>query len=72
MTIPATTDYADLFFKHFATLRMYAEQVFIDGEDLTEGEEADKAARMIEFISVGARCDFNERQLITLLYAELF
>ncbi len=72
MTIPATTDYADLFFKHFAALRMYAERVFIDGTSLSEKEEADKAVRMEEFITVGARCDFTERQLVTLLYAELF
>ena len=66
-----TTDYADIFFRCFATLRLYAEEVFIEGRKLSEAEEVDKRAQMKEFIQVGEHCDFTHRQLITLLYAEL-
>ncbi len=72
MAAPTQADYADIFFRNFATLRLYAERVFIDGSSLTGEEEGDLRTTMDEFLNIGQRCDFTERQLITLLYAELF
>lgn len=72
MNMQVQRGYAEIFFNHFAILRKYAEKVFIDGLELEDHENDDRAARMVEFLGVGAECDFTERQLITLLYAEIF
>lgn len=64
-------DKADLFFQHLAVLRAYAKRVFGDGNELTLEEEADKNARASEFRTVGALCDFTERQMVSLVYADI-
>lgn len=71
MAIPPQADYADIFFRDFATLRLYAEQVFINDCPLTEEQEIDQITTMDEFLEVGKSCEFTPRQLITLLFAEL-
>ena len=72
MAIPTQADYAEIFFRDFTTLRLYAEQVFINECPLTDEQEVDRIATMDEFLTVGQSCDFTPRQLITLLFAELF
>ena len=69
MAVPIQADYADIFFGNFATLRLYAEQVFVDECPLTEDQDEDQRATMEEFLTIGERCDFTKRQLIALLFA---
>jgi hypothetical protein len=72
MNAPVSGHQANLFFEHLTALRRYAERVFVDDEALSFSEEADRAARMQEFIAVGLSCEFNEKQLVTLLLGGLF
>ena len=71
INVPTSEEAADLFFSHLATLRGYAERIFVEGEELSleEDDHRDSIAR--EFRAVGILCEFTEKQLIQLLYAEV-
>ncbi len=45
--------------------------MFVYGEDLTAEEEEMREAIVRDFISVGILCEFTEKQLMLLLYAEI-
>ncbi len=65
-------DRADLFFLHLSALRSYAKRIFTEGRGLTPNEEADKNARVSEFLTVGTLCDFTESQMVGLVYTDIF
>ncbi len=71
MSLKASVDPADLFFQHLAAISGYVEQVFVEDDTLSTQQEADKMALMLEFFDVGSQCEFTQRQLVTLVYAEL-
>lgn len=71
MSHRTSVDPADLFFQHLAAIREYVEQVFVEDDTLSSQQEADKAALMFEFFDVGSQCEFTQKQLVSLVYAEL-
>lgn len=72
MASPVSADQANLFFEHLATLRQYAQRVFVNQELLNPNEQADKLTRMREFLDVGELCEFTERHLVILVLGDLF
>jgi hypothetical protein len=72
MTTGVHQDYAEIFFEHFCALRKYAERRFLDGAEFDATEEEDRTRRMREFLAIGDACEFTHRQMVSLLYAELF
>ena len=71
MSLTASVDPADLFFQHLAAVRAYVEQVFVEDDTLSTHQEADKTALLLEFFDVGSQCEFTQKQLVTLVYADL-
>ncbi|MCH7746151.1 MAG: hypothetical protein IIC84_08775 [Chloroflexi bacterium] len=71
MSRATSVDPADLFFQHLAAIREYVEQVFVEGDTLSTQQEADRTTLMLEFFDVGSLCEFTQKQLVTLVYAEL-
>ena len=71
MSRTTSVDPADLFFQHLAAVRTYVEQVFVEDDTLSTHQEADKMALMLEFFDVGFQCEFTQKQLVTLVYADL-
>ena len=71
MSRTTSVDPADLFFQHLAAVRTYVEQVFVEDDALSTHQEVDKAILMLEFFDVGFQCEFTQKQLVTLVYADL-
>ncbi len=57
---------------HLVALKRYAERVLIDREQLIPWEEADKAARLEDFFSVGQSFRCTQRELVSVLIRDLF
>ena len=58
--------------EHLETLRGYATRVVLHGETLTPGEEDDRARRMDEFLAIGEAFRLTEKEIVGLLYGQLF
>ena len=71
MSRTISVDPADLFFQHLAAVRTYVEQVFVEDDALSTHQEVDKAILRLEFFDVGFQCEFPQKQLVTLVYADL-
>ena len=72
MAFPTSTDSIELFFQHLATLKEYAERVLIGGEIIDEREDADKLYRMQELFDIGGSFDLTEKDMVTILYREIY
>jgi hypothetical protein len=67
-----STDRIEKFFHHLASLKTYAKRVVVEGDQLSKDEETDHAARMAEFLDIGASFDLSEKEMIGILYREMF
>lgn len=57
---------------HLVALKKYAERVLVQGEVLTPWEEADKTARMEDFLDVGASFKCTQRELVSVVIRDAF
>ena len=53
--------------EHLETLRAYATEALVNGEELTEEELADKANRFQELQELCASFDVTEKEIVTLV-----
>ena len=72
MSSPTSTDRIEQFFHHLAILKEYAKRVIVSGNPLTPEEEQDRADRIQEFLHIGLPFDLTEKEMVTILYRELF
>lgn len=72
MSSPTSTDRIEQFFHHLAILKEYAKRVIVTGNPLTPDEEQDRADRIHEFLNIGYSFDLTEKEMVTILYRELF
>ena len=72
MSSPTSTDRIEQFFHHLAILKEYAKRVIVSGNPLTPEEEQDRADRIQEFLNIGLSFDLTEKEMVTILYRELF
>ncbi|MCL0099511.1 hypothetical protein M1O55_01415 [Dehalococcoidia bacterium] len=62
----------DIIAGHIPRLRFYAKKVVLGGEKLSSQEDADRLARLKEFVAIGLAYRCTYKDLVTLLYAEVF
>jgi len=67
-----STDRIEQFFHHLAILKEYAKRVIVTSNPLTPDEEKDRADRIHEFLNIGYSFDLTEKEMVTILYRELF
>lgn len=72
MSSPTSTDRIEQFFHHLAILKEYAKRVIVSRNPLTPEEEQDRADRIQEFLNIGLSFDLTEKEMVTILYRELF
>ena len=72
MSSPTSTDRIEQFFHHLAILKEYAKRVIVSGNPLTPEEEQDRVDRIQEFLNIGLSFDLTEKEMVTILYRELF
>jgi hypothetical protein len=72
LSASTSTDHIEQFFHHLAALKQYAQRILVKGDTLTENEEADKSHRMTEFLQIGNSFDLSEKEMVTILYREVF
>ena len=72
MSSSTSTDRIEQFFHHLASLKVYAQRVLVDGDDLSGNESQDKKFRMTEFLDIGSSFDLSEKEMVMILYRELF
>ena len=63
----------DVVADHLSVLRSYARQIASEGErSLSIREDADRAARVEEFMAIGLAYKCTPKELVSLLYADVF
>jgi hypothetical protein len=72
LSSPTSTDRIEQFFHHLAILKEYAKRVIVSRNPLTPEEEQDRADRIQEFLNIGLSFDLTEKEMVTILYRELF
>ncbi len=72
MAATSSTERIEQFFNHLATLKGYAKRVVVGGRDLNEAEEEDRLARIREYIEIGISFDLTQKEMVTILYREMF
>jgi hypothetical protein len=72
VTAHTSTDPIELFFQHLEALKRYARRVVAGGGALTVDEEKDKARRLKEFIEIGSSFELTEKDMVNVIYRELF
>lgn len=72
MSSPSSTDRIEQFFHHLAILKEYARRVIVTENPLTPDEEQDRAERIQEFLNIGYSFDLTEKEMVTILYREIF
>jgi len=72
LSASTSTDRIEQFFNHLSALKHYAQKVLIKGDALTRSEETDRSRRMSEFLAIGSSFDLSEKEMVTILYRELF
>lgn len=55
-----------------ASLRGYAKQVLVHGDPLYLSEEQDKSARLRQFFQMGADYMCTEKEMVGLVYKDIF
>ena len=71
MTTLSVSDSRETVAEHLSTLREYAQRVLEKGEVLTESEEADKAHRMREMLSIGTSFKLTENEMVGLVLKDV-
>ena len=72
MSTPTSTDRIEQFFHHLAVLKEYAKRVIVGEDDLSSNEEEDRSGRIKQFLVIGLSFDLTEKEMVTILYRELF
>ncbi len=72
MSASTSTDRIEQFFHHLAILKEYARRVIGGGDPLSTSEEDDRKQRVEQFLDIGLSFDLTEKEMVTILYRELF
>lgn len=72
MSASTSTDRIEQFFHHLAVLKNYARRVIVGGDALSPREEVDRVNRVQQFLAIGFSFDLTEKEIVTILYRELF
>ncbi len=72
MSASTSTDQIEQFFHHLAVLKEYAKRVIVGEDALNQNEEDDRSERIQHFLEIGFSFDLTEKEMVTILYRELF
>ena len=72
MTTMALREAKELVAKHVKVLEGYAHRVLEQREPLSETEEADRERRISEFQAMGSCLKLTQREMVALVYRDLF
>ena len=72
MTTDLAIDPKELMAEHLEALRGYARRAIIEGVTLSPSEDRDKAIRVREFMCIGASFGCTGRELVSLLYKDIY
>ncbi len=72
MSASTSTDRIEQFFHHLAILKDYARRVIGGGDMLSAIEEDDRKHRIRQFLDIGLSFDLTEKEMVTILYREVF
>jgi len=72
MTTVVAASPRELMREHLRVLREYARQVLLKGEALTPRHEDDWAQRMGEFLAIGESFRLTPKELVHLVFRDLF
>ena len=72
MSASTSTERIEQFFHHLAILKDYARRVIGEGGKLNAIEEDDQRHRIRQFLDIGLSFDLTEKEMVTILYRELF
>ena len=72
MTSLVIVDSRKLLARHQLALLEYARRVILHGDMLSHHEEIDKSYRMMEFMAIGNSFKLTAREMVYLIYRELF
>ena len=72
MATDLSADLKDLMARNYETLAEYARRVILQGESLTQDEDEDRSVRMREFFGIGTSFECTKKDLVTLLFREVF
>ena len=72
MTTLVVVDPKELMNQNLATLRGHARQALVQAQPLDATEEADRATRIEEFFALGSSFRLTEKEMVILLYKDLF
>ena len=71
-SMSVAVDPKNLMNEHLATLRRHGRQALVEGQPLSTLEEVDRASRMEEFFALGSSFRLTEKEMVILLYKDLF
>ena len=72
MVARLSADPKDLMVRNLETLSAYARRVIKRGEPLTDDEDRDRSTRLREYFGIGTSFDCTKKDLVALLYREMF
>ena len=72
MTTTFSREASGLLARHVEVLKTYAHRALLRGDLLTPAEETDRAYRMFEFTAMGSALKLTEREMVTLIYRDMF
>ena len=72
MTSLAIIESKDCMDYHLSALKTYAQRVVVHEEELSPVESYDQAYRMEEFLAVGCSFNLTYKEMVRLLFGELF
>lgn len=71
MATLALQDPKQIVTNHLAALRDYARRVLVEGVQLSEAEDSDRAERLKEFLAIGSSFKLTIREMAVLVLKEL-
>ncbi len=72
MVAHLSADPDEIMVRNLETLSAYARRVILKGERLAEDEDEDRLVHLREFFGIGTSFDCTEKDLVTLLYRDVF
>ena len=72
MTTETLRDARELVAEHAEVLRGYAQKVVSEGRSLSAEEESDREGRISEFLAMGSCLKLTGREMVALVYQDMF
>ena len=72
MAADLSADLKDIMARNYENLAAYARRVILRGESLTDDEDEDRSVRLQEFFGIGTSFECTKKDLVTMLFREVF